>query len=95
MRVAKVISISLPPDMNDDIQEIAKQERRSGSEIFREAIRQYAALRDLEAVRREARKIVKKRKFKPEDIEAMVAETRKPRRKWFLSASIQTSGWVA
>ena len=39
MRTAKVISISLPPDMTAELQEAAKEERRSVSEVMREALR--------------------------------------------------------
>ena len=41
MRIAKTISITLPPDMLADAQAIAKRENRTMSELFREALRQY------------------------------------------------------
>ena len=77
MRTAKVISISLPPDMNKEIQDIAKEERRSVSEVFREAIRQYAASHALGDARKEARKYAKKKGFRPADVAEIVAQGRK------------------
>ncbi len=77
MRTAKIISVSLPPDMTEEVQEIAAEERRSVSEVFREAIRQYAANRALSHVRQEAKSTVKKKKLKPEDVERIVAAGRK------------------
>jgi Arc/MetJ-type ribon-helix-helix transcriptional regulator len=76
MRTAKIISLSLPPEMEKEVQQIAKDERRSISEIMREAFRQYMTNRDLAAVRAEGKKIAKKKKLKPEDIERIVREGR-------------------
>jgi len=41
MRVAKTISITLPPELLAKAQAIAKRENRTMSELFREALRQY------------------------------------------------------
>lgn len=72
MRTAKVISISLPPDMNDDIQELAREERRSVSELMREALRQYIALNIWKKAQKYARKVAKKKDIHPEDIEDII-----------------------
>ncbi len=77
MRTAKVISLSLPPDMEKEVQQIAKAEHRTVSELLREAFRQYLANRDLALVRKEGRKIAKKMKIKPEDVSKLVRSTRK------------------
>jgi CopG family transcriptional regulator/antitoxin EndoAI len=77
MRSAKVISISLPPDMNEEIQEAAKEERRSVSEVFREALRQYLAMRTLGDARKQARKVAKRKKIRPEDVAEMVSRARR------------------
>lgn len=77
MRTAKVISVSLPPDMTEEVQQIAKEERRSVSEVFREALRQYAASRVLSEARKEGRRVVKKKKLKPSDVAAIVAAGRR------------------
>lgn len=77
MRTARVISVSLPPDMTQEVQQIAKEERRSVSEVFREALRQYAAGRVLAEARKEGRKAAKKRKLKTSDVAAIVSAGRK------------------
>jgi Arc/MetJ-type ribon-helix-helix transcriptional regulator len=76
MRTAKVISVSLPPEMEREVQQIAKAERRSVSEVLREAIRQYSANRDLAAIRSDGKKIAKRKKLKREDVTRVVREGR-------------------
>lgn len=77
MRTAKVISLSLPPEMEKEVQKIAKEERRTISELLREAFRQYLANRDLAEIRKEGRKVAKKMKLKVDDVERIVREGRK------------------
>ena len=77
MRTAKVISLSLPPDMEKEVMKIAKDERRTVSEVLREAFRQYMTSRDLSLIRSEGRKIAKKRKLKRDDVVRIVQETRR------------------
>ena len=77
MRTAKVMSLSLPPEMEEEVQSVAKEERRSVSELLREAFRQYLANRDLASVRREGRRIAKRLKLKPEDVTRIVRQGRK------------------
>lgn len=77
MRTAKVISLSLPPEMEAEVQKIAKEEHRTISELLREAFRQYLTNRDLSAIRKEGRKIAKKMKLNPEDIAKVVRAGRK------------------
>lgn len=77
MRTAKVVSISLPPDIQDEISKIATEERRSVSEVLREAFRQYAASRALSSVRKQVRKANKKLKIKPDEIEDLIDKGRK------------------
>jgi Arc/MetJ-type ribon-helix-helix transcriptional regulator len=77
MRTAKVVSISLPPDMQEEVTKIANEERRSVSEVLREAFRQYAASRALTEVRKQAKKTAKSRQIKATDIVALVAQGRR------------------
>ncbi len=72
MRTAKVVSISLPPDMNREIQELAKDERRSVSELMREALRQYIALTTWKKAQKQARKVARKKEISLEDIEDII-----------------------
>jgi len=74
---ATIISISLPPDMTKEVQAMAKEERRSVSEVIREAVRQYGANKDLKALRKEGRKAAKKMGLKPSDVARIVSEGRR------------------
>jgi metal-responsive CopG/Arc/MetJ family transcriptional regulator len=76
MKTAKVISISLSPEMQNEINEISKLERRSISEIFREAFRQYAALRSVQDVRKQLKRSPKAKRLKQEDISSMISAKR-------------------
>jgi metal-responsive CopG/Arc/MetJ family transcriptional regulator len=77
MRTAKIVSLSLPPEMEREVQKIAKLERRSISEIFREAFRQYLVNRDLTLIRGEGRRIAKRRNLRPKQIAQIVRESRR------------------
>jgi len=77
MRTAKVISLSLPPEMEKEVQKIAKAEHRTVSELLREAFRQYLTNRDLVSIRKEGRKIAKEMKLNPEDVAKVVRAGRK------------------
>ena len=41
MRTTRVLSLSLPPDLVREAERVAKQEGRTKSELFREALRRY------------------------------------------------------
>ncbi len=43
MRIAKTVSITLPPDLLVKAQAFAEREHRTMSELFREALRRYMA----------------------------------------------------
>lgn len=45
MRTTKVLSVSLPPEMLSWAEEVARSEHRTMSELVREALRAYKALR--------------------------------------------------
>ena len=77
MRTARVISLSLPPDMEKEVLKVAKEEHRTISELLREAFRQYLANRDLASVRKEGRQIAKKMKLKPEDVQKIIRSGRR------------------
>lgn len=51
MRTSKILPISLPPEMLEDVEQLAKKERRTKSELVREALRRYIEDREWEAVR--------------------------------------------
>jgi len=41
MRTTRILSLSLPPDLAREAERIARQEGRTKSEVFREALRRY------------------------------------------------------
>ncbi|MBI3535818.1 MAG: ribbon-helix-helix protein, CopG family [Deltaproteobacteria bacterium] len=77
MRTAKVVSMSLTPDMEKEVVQVAKAERRTISEILREAFRQYMANRDLANIRTEGRKTAKVKDLTEQDVVRIVKESRK------------------
>ena len=46
MRNSKVVSITLPPEMARDAEKLAKREKRTMSELMREAFRRYQRERE-------------------------------------------------
>ncbi len=77
MRTARIISLSLPPEMEAEVQLVAKEEHRTISELLREAFRQYLSHRDLAAVRKVGSATAKKMKLKPADVNRIVRAGRK------------------
>ncbi len=79
MRTAKVVSISLPPEMEEEVQQLAQEEHRTIPELFREAMRQYTTRKLLESMRREVRARMKKKGLRPSDITRLIKEGRRAR----------------
>lgn len=79
MRTAKVVSISLPPEMEEEVQQLAQEEHRTVSELFREAMRQYATRKLLQSARKQGRAGMKKKGLKPSDLTRMIKEDRRAR----------------
>lgn len=79
MRTTKVLAVSVPPEMENEIQKHAKAEHRTVSEYIREAVRQYMSIREFESTRSSVSKRLKKRKLSTADVESVVEELRKRR----------------
>ena len=67
MKTIKTITISLPIEMGEDIQKMAKEEHRTISELVREAVRQYKAQRTFTALAKKGQRVAKKKGLKPKD----------------------------
>ena len=80
-RKSFVLSISLPPELSTDLDEVASQERRSRSELVREAVRQYILLNRWRALREKASLRAIERGLKEEDVERFIDEDRSARRR--------------
>jgi predicted transcriptional regulator len=77
MGATKILTISLPPKMSKEIQQLAKKEQRTISELIREAFRQYKMSSILQEGRREGKKLRKGKKLTDDDIERLVDALRK------------------
>jgi len=75
-RRSSILSISLPPELSSDLDSIASQERRSRSELVREAVRQYILLSRWKALRQKASLKAIQRGLKEEDVERLIDEER-------------------
>ena len=52
VRLTRVLNVSLPPEMYDEIDQVAREESRTKSELIREAFRQYQFNRKWRLLRR-------------------------------------------
>jgi CopG family transcriptional regulator/antitoxin EndoAI len=76
MRTTKLITISLFPDLLKKVDEVAKEESRTRSELFREVMRRYIAQRSLKRLQRYGEKQAKKMGIKEKDVQAIVDKYR-------------------
>ena len=80
-RKSSILSISLPPELFTELDEVASQERRSRSELVREAVRQYILMSRWKALREKASLRAIGRGFREEDVERFIDEERSARRR--------------
>ncbi len=80
MRTTKILSITLPPKMLAQAERVAEQENRTKSELFREALRQYLAKQEFDALLTYGRKRSKALGIKPSDVNRLVGEYRSEQR---------------
>jgi hypothetical protein len=64
----KIVSFSAPSGLIKEMQEVAKREHRTLSELLRECFRQYASIRDLRSLAAKGKKAAKARKVNRKDI---------------------------
>lgn len=67
MKSIRTITISLPVEIGKDIQRVAKEERRTISELIHESFRQYQAQRNFTSLVKKGKAAVKRKKLKPKD----------------------------
>ena len=77
MRTTKIMSFSVPPEFEKQIQKRAKREHRTISEFLREAVRQYVATRELEETRAKVSARLLKQGLSEQDVEDAVNDQRK------------------
>ena len=64
----KIISVSVPPALVKEMQEVAKREHRTLSELLRECFRQYTSLQTLKSLSVKGRKAAKAQRLTRKDI---------------------------
>jgi CopG family transcriptional regulator/antitoxin EndoAI len=79
MRTTRVLSLSLPPDLAREAERVAKQEGRTRSELFREALRRYVEDRRWRELQRYGAGRARRLGMTEADVERVVQEVRRGR----------------
>ncbi len=64
----KIVSFSAPSELIKEMQEVAKREHRTISELLRECFRQYSSIQTLKELGSKGKKAAKARKVNPKDV---------------------------
>jgi len=81
MRTSKILPISLPPEMLDNVNQLAKKEHRTKSELVREALRRYIEDKEWETIRVHGATRAKARGITEADVDRIIHEHRQEKRK--------------
>ena len=81
MRTSKILPISLPPEMLDNVSQLAKKEHRTKSELVREALRRYIEDKEWEAIRSYGAARAKAHGITEADVDRIIHEHRQQKRK--------------
>lgn len=81
MRTSKILPISLPPEMLDNVSQLAKKEHRTKSELVREALRRYIEDKEWENIRSYGAARAKARGITEADVDRIIHEHRQEKRK--------------
>lgn len=76
MRTSKLVTISLLPELLEEAEKLAKAEKRTRSEFFREAIRKYIEDKKWERLYRYGRLKAQEQGLAESDVERLVDEYR-------------------
>ena len=80
MRTSKNVSITVPPALLKQAEEVALQEGRTKSELFREALRRYLVQRQFRELQRYGIEQSGKLGAKSEDVERLIGEYRQEKK---------------
>lgn len=72
----KIVNLSLPKNLLDEVDETAKAEYRTRSELVREALRQYVGREKFSKLTASLRDFARRQGFKPEDVNRLIKEYR-------------------
>ena len=76
LRTTKLITISLLPDLFNQVNKIAKEENRTKSELFREAIRNYIEEKEWQKLSRYGQVMAQRQGLQENDIYKIVEDYR-------------------
>jgi len=76
MRTTKLLTISIMPEFLQEIEKVAKEERRTKSELVREALRRYIAAKELRRLQGYGLRKARELGLKEEDVQRLVDEYR-------------------
>jgi CopG family transcriptional regulator/antitoxin EndoAI len=76
VRTSKLVTISLHPELLEEVERLAKEEKRTRSEFFREAFRRYIEEKKWERIYRYGRLKAQEQGLAEEDVERLVDEDR-------------------
>jgi len=76
MRTTKILSLSLPPELLQQAEDMAKKEGRTKSELFREALRRYIQEVEWRELQKYGNRQAQELKLKEEDVERLIDEYR-------------------
>jgi len=76
MRTTKLLTISIMPEFLEEIEKLAKVERRTKSELVREALRRYLAEKELRRLQRYGLRKAGELGLKEEDVQRLMDEYR-------------------
>jgi CopG family transcriptional regulator/antitoxin EndoAI len=77
LRATKPVTISIMPEMLEQVNRIAKEESRTRSELLREAVRRYIAEKELSRLNRYGQEKARKMGLEPKDVGRLIREYRK------------------
>jgi CopG family transcriptional regulator / antitoxin EndoAI len=72
LRTSKLLTISIMPEFLEEIEKLAKEERRTKSELVREALRCYIADRELKRLQLYGRKRAEGLGLKEQDVQRVI-----------------------
>lgn len=81
MRTSKVPSLSLPPTLLRQAERAAKEEGRTKSELFREALRRYLQEREWRAIQQVGARHARRLGITEADVEPLISQHRKSKRR--------------
>ena len=74
----KVVNISMPEEFFRQVEKLAKEENRTRSELYREALRQYVETRRWQKLQRETAERARRLSItSEEDVERIISDIRK------------------